>query len=221
VALRDAAGSGARPAKRVDVPATRSHRPWWLALTGVGLLGAGVIVVLATRHDPAPPVAAPVVEPPPRGGVIEGGWGPPRAAREHAGEASLVVCNPPYVEPGRGRAASHPSRARARSGELDAFDAAACTLAGRRAHACFVYPARELTTLLAAFRRAGLEPKRMRAVRAHAESAARVVLVESVRGKPGGLVIEPDLIERRDAGYSPELEALLAAKPISREADRA
>ncbi len=86
VALRDAAGSGARPAKRVDVPATRSHRPWWLALTGVGLLGAGVIVVLATRHDPAPPVAAPIDEPAPGEGFIEVVSSPPGAAIELAGE---------------------------------------------------------------------------------------------------------------------------------------
>ena len=109
------------------------------------------------------------------------------------GAADLVVCNPPYVPPGRGHAPL-PSRARARSGSLEAFLDAARRLAGRRARVCFVYPAIEATTLLLALRARGLEPKRLRAV--HGASArARVVLVEAVAGKPGGLVIEAPLLE--------------------------
>ncbi|HSO39010.1 MAG TPA: methyltransferase, partial [Labilithrix sp.] len=107
-----------------------------------------------------------------------------------AGAADLVVCNPPYVVPGRGRTPS-PARARARSGSLDVFIDAARRLAGRRARVCFVYPAIEATTLLTSLRARGLEPKRLRAVHATAARHARVVLVEAVAGKPGGLVIEP------------------------------
>ncbi len=120
-----------------------------------------------------------------------------------AGAADLVVCNPPYVEPGRGRAPA-PSRARARSGHLSVFLDAARRLAGRRARVCLVYPAIEATTLLGELRARGLEPKRLRAV--HAASLrrgastadpqnARVLLVECVAGRPGGLVIEPPLVE--------------------------
>ncbi|MDB4940672.1 MAG: tRNA ((6))-methyltransferase TrmN6 [Labilithrix sp.] len=110
-----------------------------------------------------------------------------------AGSADLVVCNPPYVPPGRGRAPL-PARARARTGPLDVFVDAARRAAGRRARVCFVYPAIELTTLLATLRVSGLEPKRLRAVHGASEHA-RIVLVEAVCGKAGGLVVERPLLE--------------------------
>lgn len=114
-----------------------------------------------------------------------------------AGAADLVVCNPPYVAPGRGRvpAAAH---ARARSGPLGAFLDAARRLAGRRARVCFVYPAIEATTLLTELRQRGLEPKRLRAVHGaprRGGGRARIVLVEAVAGRPGGLAIEPPYFE--------------------------
>lgn len=110
-----------------------------------------------------------------------------------AGSADLVVCNPPYVPPGRGRVPS-PARARARTGSLDIFVHAARRIAGRRARVCFVYPAIEATTLLGTLRACGLEPKRLRAVYG-ASAQARVVLVEAASGKPGGLVVERPLFE--------------------------
>jgi tRNA1Val (adenine37-N6)-methyltransferase len=118
-----------------------------------------------------------------------------RAMHEHGGRAQLVVCNPPYYAPGRGRQAAEPSRARARSGELGAFAMAARAFLGRRGRACFVYPAGELFALFGALRDAGLEPKRLRAVHGAAKRPARVVLVEAQPGKRGGLVIESPLFE--------------------------
>lgn len=111
-----------------------------------------------------------------------------------AGAADLVVCNPPYVEPGRGRAPA-PARARARSGPLSVFLDAARRLAGRRSRVCFVYPAIETTTLLSELRARGLEPKRLRPVHGRSHDQARVVLVECCAGRPGGLSIEPPLVE--------------------------
>ena len=112
-----------------------------------------------------------------------------------AGGPDLVVCNPPYVAPGRGRPPSHPGRARARQGDLAAFVDAARRVLGRRGRAAFAYPAGEATTLLAALRAAGLEPKRLRAVHARPGSRARIVLVEAQPAKAGGLDILPPLIE--------------------------
>jgi len=112
-----------------------------------------------------------------------------------AGAPDLVVCNPPYVAPGRGRAPSDPGRARARQGDLASFVDAARRVLGRRGRAAFVYPANEATTLLATLRAAGLEPKRLRAVHARAKSRARVVLVEAQPAKPGGLDVLPPLVE--------------------------
>jgi tRNA1Val (adenine37-N6)-methyltransferase len=123
--------------------------------------------------------------------------------------ADLVVCNPPYVVPGRGRAPAERVRA-AKYGDLTTFARAARRVAGRRARTCFVYPAIEATTLLHELRAAGLEPKRLRAVHGRIGDAARVVLVECAAGKPGGLAIEPPLVECDDRGTrTAELTALL------------
>lgn len=131
------------------------------------------------------------------------------AAPDHRATADLVVCNPPYVPPGRGRVPLVGRRAKV--GELDAFLEAARVVAGRRARVAFVYPAIETTTLLSALRARGMEPKRLRAVHGRAEDPARVVLVEAALAKPGGLAIEPPFIEMAGGKRTPELEALLRA----------
>lgn len=129
-------------------------------------------------------------------------------ARSRRGEAALVVCNPPYIAPGRGRVA--PTEARARSGELITFVEAARQLAGRRARVCFVYPAQELVALLSTLADEGLHAKRMRFVHGTPEAPARVVLVEAQAARIGGLTVMPPLVERGARGYTPEMEALLA-----------
>ncbi len=129
-------------------------------------------------------------------------------ARSRRGEASLVVCNPPYIAPGRGRVA--PAEARARSGELATFVESARQVAGRKARVCFVYPAQELATLLLTLASEGLHAKRMRFVQGTPDAPARVVLVEAQAGRPGGLHVMPPLVERAARGYTPEMAALLA-----------
>jgi tRNA1Val (adenine37-N6)-methyltransferase len=130
------------------------------------------------------------------------------AALEPLG-ADLVVANPPYVEPGRGRPPKGPEKARARSGALARFTQAARKTLGRGGRACFVYPARELLAVLSSLRETGLEPKRLRAVHSHERAPARVVLVEAQAAKPGGLVVEAPLIERGPGGYTAEVRAIL------------
>jgi len=129
-------------------------------------------------------------------------------ARSRRGQASLVVCNPPYVPVGHGRVPA--TQARARSGRLETFVSAARQLAGRNARACFVYPAHDLSLLLSTLAGKGLHAKRLRLVHARPESPARIALVEAVAGKPGGLHVVPPLVERGPRGYTPEMHALLA-----------
>jgi tRNA1Val (adenine37-N6)-methyltransferase len=129
-------------------------------------------------------------------------------ARSRRGQAALIVCNPPYVMPGRGRVAT--AQVRARSGRLEIFVEAARQLAGRQARVCFVYPAAELGLLLSTLSAEGLHAKRLRFVHATPESPARVALVEAVAGRAGGLHVVPPLVERGARGYTPEMQALLA-----------
>ncbi len=133
--------------------------------------------------------------------------------------ADLVVCNPPYVAPHRGRPPlDHVGQAKV--GDLDPFVRAARETVGRRGRACFVYPAIEGTTLLGTLRAHGLEPKRLRPVHGSPHTAARVLLVEAAPGKHGGLVIEPPLFETRDQGAMSEALAALLRAP-RQEDDRA
>jgi tRNA1Val (adenine37-N6)-methyltransferase len=129
-------------------------------------------------------------------------------ARSRQGEASLVVCNPPYFAPGRGRVS--PAEARARCGPVEVFVEAARQLAGRRARVCFVYPAADLGELYTTLTCEGLHPKRVRFVHGTPGAPARVVLVEARAGRPGGLCVMPPLVERSARGYTPEMETLLA-----------
>jgi tRNA1Val (adenine37-N6)-methyltransferase len=182
-------------------PARRAHAAFDLG-AGVGGVGLSLVHLGAADHvtmveiDPA---LAKLAE----ANAQANGWGDRIAVVRSdvsvaravpAGAADLVVCNPPYVEPGRGRLPAA-SRAQARSGSLAGFLDAARRLAGRRARVCVVYPAIEATTLLVELRARGLEPKRLRAVHGRARDKARIVLVECAAGKPGGLVIEPPLVE--------------------------
>jgi tRNA1Val (adenine37-N6)-methyltransferase len=129
-------------------------------------------------------------------------------ARSRRGEASLVVCNPPYTSPGRGQVRA--AEATARCGELAGFVHAARQVAGKRARVCFVYRAQELGALLANLADEGLHAKRIRFVHGTADAPARVVLVEALAGRPGGLAVLPPLIERDAHGYTREMESLLA-----------
>ena len=116
-------------------------------------------------------------------------------AETHRGEADLVVCNPPYVAIGAGRPSPEPRRAKARQGDLARFVAAARVVLGKRGRAAFVYPANNLTTLLATLRDAGLEPKRLQFVHANANANARIALVEAKPAKAGGLASLPPLFD--------------------------
>jgi tRNA1Val (adenine37-N6)-methyltransferase len=140
-----------------------------------------------------------------RGEVVRGDVS--EIARSRQGEANLVVCNPPYLAPGRGRVS--PAEARARCGDLGAFVHAARQVAGKRARVCFVYPAQELGSLLQTLSAEGLHAKRMRFVHGTPDAPARVVLVEAQAGRPGGLFVMPALVEREAHGYTREMESLL------------
>jgi tRNA1Val (adenine37-N6)-methyltransferase len=123
--------------------------------------------------------------------------------------ADLVVCNPPFYPPASGTPSTR-SRG-ARNGELAPFvRAARQALAGPRARAVFCYPCAALAELFACARDARLVPKRLRFVHARADAPARLVLAELRLAKPGGLVVEPPLVEwRRGRTRTPELARIV------------
>ena len=140
-----------------------------------------------------------------------GKQGLPRALVQRA---ELVVANPPFFAAGTGRPRKDERQRRARTGELEPFvRASARALVGAKARAAFVYPAPALSALLAAAADCGLVPKRLRFVHARRDAPARVVLAELRLAKPGGLVIEPPLVEWQSAGKrSSELAEIVAGR---------
>jgi len=129
-----------------------------------------------------------------------------------AGSADLVVCNPPFFEPGERRPAAS-ERETARAGKLAPFLCSARRALGRgRGRAVFVYPARSLARLIGSAESVGLVAKRMRMVHGLPDDPARLALVELKPGKPGGLVVERPLFEwKARAVRSEELASLLMA----------
>jgi tRNA1Val (adenine37-N6)-methyltransferase len=134
--------------------------------------------------------------------------------RELRQAAELVACNPPFFGSGRHRAPKVAERERARVGDVAPFVvAAAHCLAGNKARAVFAYPATELAELLAAAERSQLVPKRLRLVHPFIDRPARLALVELKRARPGGLVIEPPLVEWQSENVpSSEMTALSAGQ---------
>jgi tRNA1Val (adenine37-N6)-methyltransferase len=188
--------------------------------------GAGAVALSLLQFDAAERVVMVEIDETPseaaRTNLFANGWAERgevvqtdvRDLEPGAYRADLVVCNPPYVAPGRGRVSESGARARARNGDLGVFVRAARNVLGRRARACFVYPAHELGALWCALTAAGLEPKRLRTVHATDSSPARVVLVEARPAKPGGLVLEAPLVERSGGHYSSEVLAMLGGVVI-------
>jgi tRNA1Val (adenine37-N6)-methyltransferase len=120
--------------------------------------------------------------------------------------AALIFCNPPYYPAHSHRPAQTPSKATARSGELGPFLAAAsAALARKTGRALFSYPAPQLPELLTQAASVKLVAKRLRLVHARADQPARLALIELRVARPGGLVIEPPLIEWIGRRRSPEL----------------
>lgn len=120
--------------------------------------------------------------------------------------ADVVLSNPPFFAH-RGSSRRDGARHGARHGALEPFLRAASDAMGRRAHAFFAYPAAALPEFLHAARGVGLVAKRLQLVHAFSGSPARLSLVELRRAKPGGLVVDPPVVEWTERGVRSELLA--------------
>jgi tRNA1Val (adenine37-N6)-methyltransferase len=123
----------------------------------------------------------------------------------------LVVANPPWSP--SSRASPRASRATARNGDpttLPGFVRAARAALGAAGRACFVYPARELATLLMALSKVGLEPKRLRMIHPLPDAPARAALVEAKPARTGGLRVESPFVAMHVPGeWTAEAAAII------------
>lgn len=126
----------------------------------------------------------------------------------------LVVSNPPFRQPGRGRVSPTDQRARARH-EIDASLAevvrAAAFAVKNRGRAVFVYPAVRSMALTTALKDARLEPKRLQPVYSYPGiPEATLVLVEAMKngGEEVQLLAPFYMYARQNGPYSEAMQTL-------------
>lgn len=126
----------------------------------------------------------------------------------------VVVCNPPYRKWGTGRI--NPDRQRAVARHEIAVTLADVLQTARRmlptaGKFVTIYTAERCVELLAGMRSGGIEPKYLRLIHSTADSEAKLVLVEGVRGAHAGCIIAPPLIVYTvDGHYTAEIQAMFA-----------
>ena len=114
-----------------------------------------------------------------------------------SGSFDLVVCNPPYYDPGSGKTPASEALQTARSEvtcTLEDVCRAAAFLLRWGGEFCLVHKPERLTDVLCAMRAHHIEPKRLRFVCPTASAAPSLILVEGKRGGKSGLTILPPLI---------------------------
>jgi tRNA1Val (adenine37-N6)-methyltransferase len=127
----------------------------------------------------------------------------------------VVVTNPPYRPPKRGRVSPGAERGLARfelAGGLTEFLCAAAFLLKNGGRFYIVHLAERLAELLDEMRGHRLEPKRLRLVHSRPGEAAQLALVEGRKdGRPGMVVEAPLVVYREGAGrdYNEEVRRIL------------
>lgn len=137
-----------------------------------------------------------------------------RTPKNHlpAGQADIVVCNPPFRQADSGRINPHEERAIARH-ELTVTlkDILATTKRALRTSGEFVaiYPASRVADMISAMREAGIEPKLLRTIHSRQEEEARLILVKGSRnGRPGAAIAPPLVLYDAESRYTPEIERM-------------
>ena len=129
-----------------------------------------------------------------------------------AGEADLVVCNPPYKLMGSGIENPDDSKRTARHETdctLDDVMEAAQWLLRFGGRFVMCQRPERLTDVLTAMRAHGMEPKRLRMVQGRADKAPKLFLVEAKRGaKPGYMAVLPALIIEENGEFTAEMRSI-------------
>ncbi len=120
----------------------------------------------------------------------------------------LIACNPPYYPPDSGDTGKGARETAWHGGTMflqDLISAARFSLrfGGRL---CVCLPVERLAEAMEAFRRGGLEPKRLRLVQSGPEKPPYLFLLECRKGGKSGLQAEPVLLlTGRDGAFTPEM----------------
>jgi tRNA1Val (adenine37-N6)-methyltransferase len=130
-----------------------------------------------------------------------------------SGPADLIISNPPYRKAESGRINPDPQRAVARHEIKATLSDVIQTAQGLLRHLgrfITIYTTERITDLFTQMRSAGLEPKYLRMIHSGLNSAAKLILVEGVKGgRPGSTIGPPLIIYRNDGSYTEEVGKML------------
>ena len=132
-----------------------------------------------------------------------------RTAAMHIGygSAHLVTCNPPYGKQGSTLKNSTESVTIARHEEestIEEWAASSAAVLRNMGRLCMVFPAQRLLELTDAYRKARIEPKRIRMVYAKVDRAPYLVLLEGMKNAKPGLLWMPPLVVYEPDGTETE-----------------
>lgn len=125
----------------------------------------------------------------------------------------LVVANPPYRKRGTGKISPRAGRDQARhesTAGLADFLEVAKYLVRPTGRICLIYLAARLTEFLSCASELKLSPLRLRMVHGNPAAAAKMFLVELVKGRQGELAVLPPLVVHGENGaYTHEMEKMV------------
>lgn len=122
----------------------------------------------------------------------------------------MVVCNPPYRDPGTGRTCAHDRKSAARfecGVTLEDFVRMAAWSVCNKRPCVFIHLAERCDELLALLRTHRLQPKELLFVHPRLAQAARLVLVLAVKNGGAGLVVSPALVLHEGWGVQSGISA--------------
>ena len=116
-------------------------------------------------------------------------------------ECDMVFSNPPYMKADGGRSCDNDKKNIARhemNGSIYDFAESGAKMLKYGGYMAMVYRPDRLTDLIAAYRDAGVEPKRMTFVHANPSAVPSMVLIEGKRGGKSGMKLTRPLFIYRD-----------------------
>lgn len=130
-------------------------------------------------------------------------------------ECDIVFSNPPYMKADGGRSCDSNKKNIARheiNGSIYDFAKAGSRMLKYGGYMAMVYRPDRLTDLIAAYREAGVEPKRITVVLANPTAVPSMVLIEGKRGGKSGMRLTRPLFIYRDASnteYSDDMNYIM------------
>lgn len=115
----------------------------------------------------------------------------------------LVISNPPYFNPERGKASPDFGRNQSRHGRVDVladFFSAASYLLKAKGSFCFVMRTDRLAETIALLKSFKLEPKKLRMIHDKSDSKSKIFLMEAKKNAAPGMTALPPLILRNADG---------------------